>query len=362
MLRVVNVAGTRPNLVKMAAVLEAERARSDEIIPLLVHTGQHTNPEMSASFLAELELPQPDVTLACGGGGQAEQIGRMLAELPAVLRRLRPDLVIVVGDVNSTAAGALAATMLGIPVAHVEAGLRSFDRTMPEEVNRVLVDAVSDLLFASESSGVENLAREGRPPAAVHLVGNVMIDTLVRFRARACSRDPDGELGLQGRYGLMTLHRPSNVDDAATLESLLQAAGVVSRRLAIVFPVHPRTRARLDQNGLGGVLANFPDLHVVPPLGYLDMLALMQRAELVLTDSGGVQEETTFLGIPCLTLRDGTERPATVTDGTNRVIGTGLDRVCREVERILDGDRPPPRCPPLWDGHAAERVVAVLTR
>jgi UDP-N-acetylglucosamine 2-epimerase (non-hydrolysing) len=359
-LRVVNVVGTRPNLVKMAAVLAAQRARADAMTPLLVHTGQHADPLMSAAFLNDLGLPSPDVTLACGGGGQADQIGRMLAELPVVLERLRPDLVVVVGDVNSTAAGALAATMLGIPVAHVEAGLRSFDRTMPEELNRVLVDAVSDLLFASEASGVANLAREGRPAAAVHHVGNVMIDTLLRFRALATRRRPAADLGLDARYGVLTLHRPSNVDDAQTLGAMLRAAGSISCRLPIVFPVHPRTRARLDASGLDSTLAAFPDLRLVTPLGYVDMLALMERAELVLTDSGGVQEETTFLGVPCLTLRDRTERPATVSDGTNRVIGTEPDRMIAEVARILDGDRPPQRCPPLWDGHAAERVVDVL--
>lgn len=360
MLRVVNVVGTRPNLVKMAAVLGAQRARPDAVTPFLVHTGQHHEPAMSASFLAELELPAPDVVLACAWGGQAEQIGRMLLDLPPVLERLRPDLVVVVGDVNSTAAGALAATMLGIPVAHVEAGLRSFDRTMPEELNRVLVDSVSDFLFASEASGVENLAREGRPAAAVHHVGNVMVDTLIRFRSRAAARHPAAVLGVCGRYGVLTLHRPSNVDTGGALEPLLQAIGAVSRKLPIVFPVHPRTRARLDESGLAGALASFPGLHAVAPLGYIDMLALMERAEVVLTDSGGVQEETTFLGVPCLTLRDRTERPATVTDGTNRVIGTRPDRIVTEVERILGGDRPAPRCPPLWDGHAAERVVAVL--
>jgi UDP-N-acetylglucosamine 2-epimerase (non-hydrolysing) len=361
-LRVVNVVGTRPNLVKMAAVFAAQRARPEAITPLLVHTGQHTDPMMSASFLDELRLPAPDVTLACGGGGQADQIGRMLVELPPVLERLRPDLLVVVGDVNSTAAGALAATMLGIPVAHVEAGLRSFDRTMPEELNRVLVDAVSDLLFASEASGVENLTREGRPATAVHHVGNVMIDTLVRFRAVAASRHPATDLGIDGRYGVLTLHRPSNVDDAAMLGPMLHALGSISRRLPIVFPVHPRTRARLDASGLDAALAAYPGVRVVPPLGYVDMLGLMERAEVVLTDSGGVQEETTFLGVPCLTLRERTERPATVSDGTNRVIGTQPERMITEVQRILDGDRLPQRCPPLWDGHAAERVVDVLVR
>jgi UDP-N-acetylglucosamine 2-epimerase (non-hydrolysing) len=284
----------------------------------------------------------------------------MLLELERILAAVRPDLVVVVGDVNSTAAAALAAATLAIPVAHVEAGLRSFDPTMPEELNRVVTDAVSTFLFASEASGVANLTREGRPAAAVHHVGNVMIDTLVRFRSRAAARQPAGALGITGRYGVLTLHRPSNVDRPAALAPLLRAVGAAARRQPIVFPVHPRTRDRLDGSGLGTALAGHAGVRAVAPLGYLDMLALLEHAEVVLTDSGGVQEETTYLGVPCLTLRDTTERPATVSDGTNRVVGTRPERVLREIERVLAGDRPAPRCPPLWDGRAAERVVAVL--
>ena len=360
MLKVVNVVGTRPNLVKMAAVLAAQRERRDVFAPLLIHTGQHSDPAMSERLFAELDLPAPDIALTADGGGQAEQIGRMLLELERILAAVRPDLVVVVGDVNSTAAAALAAATLAIPVAHVEAGLRSFDPTMPEELNRVVTDAVSTFLFASEASGVANLTREGRPAAAVHHVGNVMIDTLVRFRSRAAARQPAGALGITGRYGVLTLHRPSNVDRPAALAPLLRAVGAAARRLPIVFPVHPRTRDRLDGSGLGTALAGHAGVRAVAPLGYLDMLALLEHAEVVLTDSGGVQEETTYLGVPCLTLRDTTERPATVSDGTNRVVGTRPERVLREIERVLAGDRPAPRCPPLWDGRAAERVVAVL--
>jgi UDP-N-acetylglucosamine 2-epimerase (non-hydrolysing) len=359
-IRVANIVGTRPNLVKMAAVLSALRAQPQVFEPYLVHTGQHRDPAMSERLFAELELPPPDVALAIDGGGQADQIGRMLVELDRVLQDLRPDLVVVVGDVNSTAAGALAASMQAIPVAHVEAGLRSFDDSMPEELNRVVVDAVSDLLFASEESGVANLKREGRPLPAIHHVGNVMIDTLVRFRPRAARRDPAASLGIDGRYGVLTLHRPSNVDRAAALGPLLRVVGETAGRLPIVFPVHPRTRARLDASGLGAALGNVPGIHVTAPLGYLDMLALLQRATLVLTDSGGLQEETTYLGVPCLTLRDNTERPATIAEGTNRVVGTRPARVRTEIDRILDGAIPPVRRPPLWDGHAAERVAAVL--
>lgn len=360
MLRILNIVGTRPNLVKMAAVSEALRAHPDVFAPLLVHTGQHRDPAMAGRFLSELQLPTPDVSLACDGGRQAEQIQRMIDQMTPVLERLHPDLVIVVGDVNSTAAGASAAFNLGIPVAHVEAGLRSFDRTMPEEMNRLVVDELSSLLFASEASGIANLMRDGRPVAAVHHVGNVMIDTLVRFRSHAATRDPAAAFGVGRRYGVLTLHRPSNVDNPAVLGPLLHAIGSTARHLPVLFPIHPRTRHRLEEFGLDRILAALPAVRVVDPLGYIDMLALMERAVVVLTDSGGVQEETTFLGVPCLTLRDVTERPATVTDGTNRVIGTEPDRIVDEVKRVLDGDYPLPRCPPLWDGHAAQRIVEIL--
>ncbi len=362
MLRVVNVVGTRPNLVKMSAVLAAQRDRPDAFAPVLLHTGQHRTPAMSERLFGELELPPPDIALspAPNGAGQAGQIGHMLIELGPVLAGLRPDLVVVVGDVNSTVAAALAAAALGLPVAHVEAGLRSFDRTMPEEINRVVVDGISELLFASEESAVANLTREGRPAATIHHVGNVMIDALVRFRPRAAERDPAAALGIAGEYGVLTLHRPSNVDRAAVLRRLLRAVASAACRLPIVFPVHPRTRDRLETLGLAAALAEVPGLVVTEPLGYVDMLALMQRARLVLTDSGGVQEETTYLGVPCLTLRDNTERPATVIHGSNRVVGTRPERVLAAFEHALETEPPPTRCPPLWDGHAADRVADVL--
>jgi UDP-N-acetylglucosamine 2-epimerase (non-hydrolysing) len=315
---------------------------------------------MSDSFFTELELPAPDVTLPGQPGGAPASIEGMQAALERILSHLRPDLVIVVGDVNSTAAGALAARTLSIPLVHVEAGLRSFDDTMPEERNRILVDSLSDLLFASESSGVDNLLREGRPRAAIHLVGNVMIDALVRFRDRAATRRPAAARGVGAPYAVLTLHRPANVDDATALAPLLEVLGAASRRLPMIFPVHPRTRDRLEAAGLITRLGDFPGLHAVPPYGYLDMLALMRDAHFVLTDSGGVQEETTFLGVPCLTLRETTERPATVSRGTNRVVGARPEQVRAAIERLLAGDRPAPDCPPLWDGRAAERIAAAL--
>lgn len=360
MLRILNVVGTRPNLVKMAAVLRAQRARPKAIEPLLLHTGQHRDDDMSGRFFAEFDLPAPDVTLQCAGGSQAEQIGRLLTQLPPLFADLRPDRVLVVGDVNSSAAAALAAATQRLPIAHVEAGLRSFDRRMPEELNRIVVDAVSDLLFASEPSAVANLTREGHAADRIHHVGNVMIDTLVHLRSRAAADRAADAMGLAGRYAVLTLHRPSNVDDSAVLGPLLQALGEVSRRLPIVFPVHPRTRQQMDRAGLAAMLGQFPGLRATPPIGYLEMLGLMAGAAMVLTDSGGIQEETTYLGVPCLTLRETTERPATVDEGTNRVIGTAPQRVVNEIDRLLNGDRPPRRCPALWDGKAAERVVDCL--
>jgi UDP-N-acetylglucosamine 2-epimerase (non-hydrolysing) len=317
---------------------------------------------MSERLFPELELPPPDIMLSPGahGPGRATQIGRILIELEPVLAELRPDLMLVVGDVNSTAAAASAAAALGIPVAHVEAGLRSFDRTMPEEINRVVVDTISDLLFASEESAVINLVREGRPAATIHHVGNVMIDALVHFLPRAAERDPAAALGIAGEYGVLTLHRPSNVDRGTVLRPLLRSIASAARRLPIVFPLHPRTRDRLEALGLAAGLADVPGLFVTEPLGYVDMLALMQRARVVLTDSGGVQEETTYLKVPCLTLRDNTERPATVMHGTNRVVGTRPERVLAAFEHVLEIEPMATRCPPLWDGHAADRVVDVL--
>jgi len=359
-LRIANIVGTRPNLVKMAPLLAAQRARPDVFRPLLVHTGQHRGPAMSERFFAELALPTPDITLDAGSRRHADPILAMAEGLERALARLAIDLVLVVGDVNSTAAGALAAARLKIPLAHVEAGLRSFDATMPEEANRVLVDTLSDYLFASESSGVVNLLEEGRAANTVHHVGNVMIDALVRFRGRAGGRNPAAAIGIGREYGVLTLHRPVNVDCPDALVALLATVCEISRRLPIVFPVHPRTRDRLQRSGLASALAANDRLVLIEPLGYLDMLALLERAVVVLTDSGGVQEETTYLGVPCLTLRETTERPATVADGTNRVIGTRHERVLAEVDRVLSGDRPPPRRPQLWDGRAAERVMAVL--
>lgn len=366
-MKIVIIAGARPNFVKIAPLLR-EMRHYPEITPALVHTGQHYDSRMSDQFFKDLEIPPPDVNLAVGSSSHATQTAEVMRRLEAVLRRLRPDLVLVVGDVNSTLAAALTAVKLGIRVAHVEAGLRSFDRTMPEEINRLVTDAVADLLFVTEESGRENLLREGIALEKIHFVGNVMIDALEASRPYWQSSTIFERLGLSStqRYAVVTLHRPSNVDNPNTLAKLLDALRDVSRHIPFLFPAHPRVHSGLQRNGLfplrtesGGSLSR-TGIICLPPLSYLDFVALMSRARFVLTDSGGIQEETTILGVPCLTLRDTTERPVTVTHGTNRVIGTNPMRIRHEVFWTLDHPPEPPVPPPLWDGRAATRIVRIL--
>lgn len=344
------VAGAR--LMKVKPVVDSLEARGADVV--LVHTGQHYDDAMSDVFFAELGLRAPDRSLGVGSGTHATQTAGVLAAFEPVVAEVDPDVVVVVGDVNSTLACALVGAKAGCLVAHVEAGPRSRDWDMPEEVNRVVVDRVSDYLFAPSADAVANLAAEGYRPDQVHLVGNVMIDTLFANLERARARPVLARLGLEaGRYGLVTMHRPSNVDDPAVLAGLLGALAQVSRTLPLVFPVHPRTAARLA----GGAVAL--GLRLVPPSGYLDFIALEASARLVLTDSGGVQEETTALGVACLTLRESTERPVTVTEGTNRVVGTCPAAVIGACEEVLAA-QVTPRRPALWDGRAGERIAAVL--
>lgn len=358
-MRILVVAGARPNFMKAAPLIAA--ARSAGIDALLVHTGQHYDEGMSQVFLDELGLPRPDHHLGVGSGTHAEVTARCLERLERVYLEEKPDWVLVVGDVNSTMAGALAAAKLGIPLAHVEAGLRSFDREMPEEINRVVTDAVSDLLFVTEPSGISNLRREGRPPEAIHLVGNVMIDTLERFREQAEKRNTAGKLDLeQGNYAVMTLHRPSNVDRREDLDTLCENLTWVQERLTVYFPVHPRTRKQLETMGMWDRLSGLPGMRLAEPVGYLDFLSLMTTCRVALTDSGGIQEETTVLGIPCLTLRDNTERPITVEQGTNRLVGARGDRIKEALAEILSAPPPEATRPDLWDGHAAERIMKLL--
>ena len=363
-MKVTSVVGARPNFVKIAPILwelDKRRIQGFPIASLLVHTGQHYDEGMSEIFFRQLDLPQPDVYLGVGSGTHAEQTARIMIEFEKVCFQESPDLVIVVGDVNSTLACALVAAKLCIPLAHVEAGLRSFDRTMPEEVNRVVTDHLADFLFTHSEEANHNLISEGIPAGRIFFVGNIMIDTLIRHRARAEASEIRAKLQLQDReYALLTLHRPSNVDDEGVLKSILHAIAEIQRRLPVVFPVHPRSRKKIEEFDIKNLIAEMSNMILVPPLGYLDFLHLMSHAAVVLSDSGGVQEEATILGVPCLTLRDGTERPVTVTDGTNAVVGTKTHDIIQETFRVLAGTAGSNRTPPMWDGEAAKRIVSVI--
>ena len=350
------VVGARPNFMKMAPILDALRAYPS-VNPVLVHTGQHYDEAMSRVFFTELGLPRPDRNLEVGSDNHARQTARVMEAFDAMLDERSAGMVVVVGDVNSTLACSLVAVKRGIRVAHVEAGLRSRDRSMPEEINRLVTDAISDLLFATSPDAVENLLAEGVERSKIHLVGNPMIDTLKRHLASARDRRTPERFGATARgYAVVTLHRPSNVDQEEGLARILDALRSLSLRLPVLFPVHPRTRERMARIGFRA-----PDrLTVCDPLGYLDFLGLLDSARLVLTDSGGIQEETTALGVPCLTLRANTERPITIEEGTNRLLGDDPAAIMPAVEAILGGAFPPARSPRLWDGRAGERIAAVL--
>ena len=346
--------------MKIAPIVAELRTRL-EASTTLIHTGQHYDGPMSDAFFANLELPDPDVNLQVKASSAVAQIAEIMLRLEPVLADAGPDLVVVVGDVNSTLAGALTASKLGLRLAHVEAGLRSFDRAMPEEINRVLTDSISDLLFTTEPAANENLAREGIPGEHVHYVGNVMIDTLFRYRGRASASSILETLSVEPRgYSLLTLHRPSNVDTEDALRPILGAIARIQAESPVVFPVHPRTRGRLER--LIGTMPAMANLRLVDPLPYLDFLQLMANARCVLTDSGGIQEETTALGVPCLTLRENTERPITVSRGTNRVIGVDPDAIYTHWRRAADGERSTGELPELWDGQAAQRIVNILLK
>ena len=356
---ILHVVGARPNFMKAAPVLRA-LALKPEVRQFLVHTGQHYDPAMSEVFFRELEIPEPDCNLEVGSGSHAQQTAAVMRAFEPLLLEHNPDLVLVYGDVNSTVAAALVCSKLGVRVGHVEAGLRSRDRTMPEEINRLVTDQLSDLLFTPSSDADENLRREGIDPEKIRLVGNVMIDTLVRLLPRAEQQHrPDCSCP----YALVTLHRPNNVDDLPWLRQLIETLSKLSERLTIIFPVHPRTRQRLHD--LGTLVEANSRLKLIEPLPYLEFLALQCHAAMVITDSGGIQEETTFLGVPCLTLRENTERPITLTSGTNQLVGRDLHRLRDTAEVILrekmTGTVSPTRVP-LWDGHAAKRIADVIMR
>lgn len=352
---VCSVVGARPNFMKMAPVVAKLRSRG--VPNLLVHTGQHYDANLSRVFIDELGLPEPDVHLDTGSDTHSRQTARIMVAFEDVCKAHTPDLVVVAGDVNSTLAASLAAAKENIPIAHVEAGLRSFDRTMPEEINRRLTDHLSDMLFTTEESGNENLRREGVLEDRVHFVGNCMVDTLLGHLEDAEDLRPWRGFGLErGAYALLTLHRPSNVDDPGTLAAVMEGMARVSDSLPVLFPAHPRTRARLAELGPGAA----GPVTLCDPLPYVEFLGLMAGAGCVLTDSGGIQEETTVLGIPCLTLRRNTERPVTVSSGTNRLMGNDPKEILRGVEDVLAGSWPEGSRPPLWDGRAGERIVDVI--
>lgn len=386
-MKIINVVGARPNFMKIAPIVEAigkynEQHAGDpaqHIESILVHTGQHYDEKMSQSFFNDLGIPKPDIDLEVGSGSHAEQTADIMKRFEPVLLKEDPDYILVVGDVNSTIACALTASKLGIKIIHVEAGLRSFDRSMPEEINRVLTDALSDLLFTTERLAEKNLLREGISRDRIFFVGNVMIDTLLKHREKAQKSDILDRLGLSGcdmqsgdaepsvPYAVLTLHRPSNVDNKKQLNSIMEAVSEMAVKVPVVFPVHPRTRKRINDFGLNHLLisdkTDIMEKHgifLVEPLGYLDFLHLMSNAELVLTDSGGMQEETTVLGIPCITLRENTERPITVTEGTNCIVGANKEKIVEQTGKVLNGSNVTSGIPELWDGKAAERIVNII--
>jgi UDP-N-acetylglucosamine 2-epimerase (non-hydrolysing) len=365
-LKILNIVGARPNLPKIGPLMR-EMGRHPQIEPILVHTGQHYDEKLSDIFFRQMGIPAPHVNLEVGSGSHATQTAEILKRIEPVLLEQKPDVVLVVGDVNSTIAVSLAAAKLGIPVAHVEAGLRSFDRGMPEEINRILTDALAEYLFITEEDAAEHLLREGRPKEAIFFVGNVMIDSLRHFLPMAQKSLIGGELSLKNgahggnpwkRFAVLTLHRPSNVDSTEKLSELMGAINAVAQEIPVIFPAHPRTQQRLTQSGI----QHHPNLRVIPPVGYLDFLCLLSKATLVLTDSGGIQEETTALGVPCLTLRENTERPITISQGTNQLVGTDPAKIVAAAQEVLSGKSKAGRIPPLWDGHAAERIVEILLR
>lgn len=358
-MKILHVVGARPNFMKVAPVIRALKNKNN-IHQVLVHTGQHYDVNMSNIFFQQLSVQAPDINLEVGSGTHAVQTAQIMMRFEETVLKTNPDIVMVYGDVNSTVAAALVCAKLGIKVGHVEAGLRSFDRTMPEEINRLMTDQIADMLFTPSQDGDENLLREGIADCKIHFVGNVMIDTLIRLLPVALDGWDSIYKTLQIKeheYALVTLHRPSNVDTSATLLNIMNALCELSEDIVMVFPSHPRTRQHLEKQGF---MSDRPNLKITDPLGYLDFLALQKHAKLVITDSGGIQEETTVLGVPCLTVRENTERPVTVTMGTNVLVGQNIGRLKHEAFRVLDGGVKVGKIPPLWDGKASERIADII--
>jgi len=376
-----NIVGARPNFMKIAPIVKV-MAAYPQLHPILIHTGQHYDISMSRAFFEDLELPEPDIYLGVGSGSHAVQTAKIMVEFEKVVEQEKPDLIVVVGDVNSTLACSVVAAKLLVPIAHVEAGLRSFDRTMPEEINRIVTDALSQYLFTTSEDANVNLKKEGISEEKIFFVGNVMIDSLLQHLEKARKTDILHRLRLTKPsrlaveeapidYAVLTLHRPSNVDNPEIFLRIIQGLTEVSKHLPIIFPVHPRTQKQIAAFGYLSFFKNLQDhpvestqgfIGVTDPLGYLDFLHLMSRAKLVLTDSGGLQEETTALGIPCLTLRENTERPVTITEGTNTLVGTDTAKIIAESYKILQGEGKAGRIPRLWDGKTADRIVEILAR
>jgi len=363
-MKIINVVGARPNFMKMAPIIEAMNKYPDKIQHLLVHTGQHYDARMSQSFFIDLGMPKPDINLEVGSASHAEQTARIMVEFEKVCLKEKPDLVVVVGDVNSTMACTITAKKLGIRVAHVEAGLRSRDMSMPEEINRLCTDVLCDYLFTTDHFANENLKAEGVGDDKVFFVGNVMIDTLLKHKKRASSLNLMDSLGLKKKgFATLTMHRPGNVDNRETLQGILEALKIISGNLPIIFPIHPRTRKMVEQFDLMDYFNEGDDVSgiwITEPLGYLEFLHLNMNARLVLTDSGGLQEETTVLGVPCITMRPNTERPITCEVGSNVMVGSDKEAILREALRVLEGDIEEGGVPEKWDGKAAERIVDVL--
>jgi UDP-N-acetylglucosamine 2-epimerase (non-hydrolysing) len=361
MKRILNVVGARPNFMKIAPIQRVMQKYPADIEPVLIHTGQHYDEQMSKFFFEDLQLPQPDIYLGVGSGTHADQTARIMLDFEKVCLEKKPDLVVVVGDVNSTVACSLVASKLWIPVAHVEAGLRSFDRKMPEEINRLVTDALSDHLFVTEKAGLKNLEKEGINPEKIHFVGNVMIDSLVYFLDKANGSAILPQLELQPQnYALVTLHRPSNVDDPENFLKIITAFEEIQRHLPIIFPIHPRTKKNIKQFGLEEKVKSLKNLRLISPVGYLDFMQLTKQCKFVMTDSGGIQEETTFLNIPCITLRENTERPVTVEIGTNEIVGTDTEKIIYLTKKLRAGEWKKGCNSELWDGYAAERIVDIL--
>jgi UDP-N-acetylglucosamine 2-epimerase (non-hydrolysing) len=357
--KIMSVVGARPNFMKVAPISRELKKRHDCFRHLIVHTGQHYDENMSRIFFDELEIPLPDISLGIGSGSHGQQTGRIMFEFERVCLKERPDLVLVYGDVNSTIAAALVSVKLGIRIGHVEAGLRSFDRTMPEEINRILTDAISDYLFTPFPEADENLIKEGVPKEKIYMVGDIMADSLLFNKGKAAELDIPASLGLLPRgYAVLTLHRPSNADSQENMKRIFYALNLVSQKIPIVFPMHPRTEKMMQKFGINGS----ERVKAIPPLGYLEFLNLMMNCRFMLTDSGGIQEETTILGIPCLTLRNTTERPVTLTRGTNTLVWNNPEKIIDEAAKILNGQKINSTCPDFWDGKTAKRIVGVLVK